>query len=583
LNSPPPLILRRGVPRSFSSLLLFALAVTGGVTAFVFAFPDIISVGLLLLIIPGLILIITPSLFLYLLLFSAGWFSTRRFPAVLRVSAGLAAMLSVGVALPLILNSASPLWLAKARAQDIAPGSHVAPIHSLGIKPVRGRDACGDLCQTLLLNGSVQRVVSFPDAHSFVVEKRDTCPDATKWLGGTNWLKDNGQIAKSSRLRIASGDCLVEQPPPSPPPDFEFREVSEMVGSAERKFSNMSGDVRVDALELLSGGKVIARVSRREAHSLRIPLFLDTQSGGEMHISGWKWARSTSVEGGNENKNELSAATFLARFTDLNLEVPKGLDAAVMRKSLDRALDNPLVPASDGAFALLTDFFDDVRGDWRKPNKNVSSPDLRRIARLIGDPRATNFRGLSAIHLEPSAALFLLDPLLDRLKQLAEGHQWEAYGQLSQLFKQMPPGAMRKVDPRVEELIATADLRDHSTILVSRLADRGPAIASRLIAFVEEGYTPQSHKRIGVEGANAALSALCKLGPQITDALPRLRASAAQGSIPPGAQESDLWRATLVSLSANANEFALPKNRIWRQDLYHNSLRRMADSGCEKK
>jgi len=63
---------------------------------------------------------------------------------------------------------------------------------------------------------------------------------------------------------------------------------------------------------------------------------------------------------------------------------------------------------------------------------------------------------------------------------------------------------------------------------------------------------------------------------------PRLGAAADRGAIPPGAQESDLWRATLVSLSANADEFALPKNRIWRQDLYHNSLRRMADSGCEK-
>lgn len=559
---------------------MLALGITGSVTVLVFAFPDLITVGLILLIIPGLILILTPSIFLYLVLFSAGWFPTHRFPTVLRVLAGLAAMFAIGVALPLTLNSTG-LYLAKARGRDIEPGSRVTSIHSLGIRPERGRDACGDLCQTLLLNGSVQRVVSLPDAHSFVVEKRDTCPDASRWLSGQNWLRDN-QVAKSSRLRIASGDCLVEQPPPSPPPDFEFREVRESVGTADRKLTNISGDVRIEALELLSEGKVIARVSRRESHKLRIPLLLDTQGGGEMHISGWMWARSTSLEGGNENKNELGAATFLERFTDLNLEVPKGLDAAVMRKSLDRALDDPLIPAADGAFALLTDFFDDVRGDWRKPNRNISSPDLRRIARLIGDQRATNFRGLSAIHLEPSAALFLLNPLLDRLNQLAAGHQWEAYGQLSQLLKQMPPGAMKKADPRIEELIASPDLRDHSTILVSRLADRGPAIASRLITFVEEGYTQRSDNRTGVEGANAALRALCLLGPQITDALPRLRAAAAQGTIPSGAQESDLWRATLVSLSANADDFALPKNRIWRQDLYHNSLRRMAESGCEK-
>jgi hypothetical protein len=581
LNSPPPLLVRRSTAQSFSRILVRALAITGIVTALVFAMPDLIILGLFLLVIPGLILIITPSVFLYLALFSAGWFPTDRFPTVLRVLAGLAAMFAVGVTLPLVSNG-TDRYLAKARAQEVAPDSHVAPIHSIGIKPPSGRDECGDLCQTLLFNGSVQRVVSLPDAHSFVVEKRDTCPDAGKWLSGNSLLKDNNQIAKSSRLRIASGDCLIEQSPPSPPADFEFREVRESVGAADRKLSNISGDIRVEALELLRGGKVIARVSRRESHKLRIPLFLETQGGGEMHFSGWMWARSTSVEGGNENKNQLGAATFLERFTGLNLDPPKGLDAAVMRKNIDRALDDPLAPASDGAFALLTDFYDDVRGDWRKPNRNISSPDLRRIARLIDDPRATNFEGLSAVQLEPSAALFLLNPLLDRLKQLAEGQQWEPYRQLSQLLKQMPPGAMKKPDPRVEALIATAELRDHSIILVSRLADRGPAIAPQLVAFVEEGYTLRSGHRIGVEGARAALRALCKLGPQSKDALPRLRVAAAQGSIPPGAQEDDLWRATLVSLSASPEEFALPKNRIWRQDLYHNSLRRMAESGCEK-
>jgi len=79
---------------------------------------------------------------------------------------------------------------------------------------------------------------------------------------------------------------------------------------------------------------------------------------------------------------------------------------------------------------------------------------------------------------------------------------------------------MRKADPRVEELIATADLRDHSTIMVSRLAVRGPAIASRLITFVEEGYTLQSDDRSRVQGANVALRAQCKLGPQVKNAFP---------------------------------------------------------------
>jgi len=585
--------------QTISAFLVSALAVTGAVTLLVFEFPDIITIGLLAFILPGLILGLTPSIFFYLCLFSAGWFSTTRFPVWVRALAGVTAMFFVGVTVPHMLNATTARWLTEARARDLAPNSPVSRISSLAITPDHGHSGCGDVCQTLLFNGSVQNILEAGRAdrsgnrihYSFAIEPRATCPDAKKMLEGENWLRDRWkQVAKNSRLRIASGECLILQPLPPAPPDLELREVRETVGKAPARFGLAPGEVRVHALELRRGGKVIARVSRRQAVPLGIPLAPTIDGGSELRINGWKWTRTSVFEGDKEVfkslTDDMSVDAFLSRFTDWNLAMPKGLDASALRKRLDQALADPSIPATDGAFALVQDYFEDLRGEFRKANTSVSADDVHRIARLIADPRATSFRALAIIPFAPSQLLALLNPALDRMVQLAgpnpaQNHEWEQFNNLSQLLARLPPAAFRNPDPRVEQLIATPDLREHASVLVRRLSDRGPAIVPRLIGFVQEGYKRQSDNRLRTEGSAAALRAICTLGPQIPEVLPQLRQLAAQGEIPPGAQESDLWRATLVSLSANPNEFNLPKDVQWRLDLYHESLRKMASRGCE--
>ena len=149
----------------------------------------------------------------------------------------------------------------------------------------------------------------------------------------------------------------------------------------------------------------------------------------------------------------------------------------------------------------------------------------------------------------------------------------------------MPEGAFRRPDPRVERLLSSTEALVNGPGLVSRLADRGPSESERLFSFVRERYAPASKNGAGrrSEIAEAALRGLCRLGPAAQPILARLRRVAEDGTVPPGMQDSDLWRATLVSLGANAEEFDLPKNRHWQIDRYRQSLRKLADNGCESR
>jgi hypothetical protein len=137
----------------------------------------------------------------------------------------------------------------------------------------------------------------------------------------------------------------------------------------------------------------------------------------------------------------------------------------------------------------------------------------------------------------------------------------------------------------VEFLLSSTNAPVNSPVLVSCLADRGPSESERLFSFVREGYAPASkdrtHRRSEI--AEAALRGLCRLGPAAQPILAGLRRAAEDGTVPPGMQDSDLWRATLVSLGTNAEEFDLPKNRHWQIDRYRQSLRKLADNGCESR
>ena len=95
---------RSKVTQAISKFLATALIVTGVITAAVFAMPDLITIGLFLLILPGVLLACTPTVFLYLMAFSLPWFLLSQRGIAIGALGGVAAVAWVGFGLPLSLN-----------------------------------------------------------------------------------------------------------------------------------------------------------------------------------------------------------------------------------------------------------------------------------------------------------------------------------------------------------------------------------------------------------------------------------------------------------------------------------------------
>lgn len=564
---------------AISRILIVALAITGAVTAAVFAMPDLITVGFFLLILPGLILVITPTIFLYLTVFAIAWFSLHQRETALRIITGLTAIAAVGIGLPQLCNSHTAELLQEAQAKEKPAAAPIAKatIVALQSDPTVTRSGCGDLCQSLLYDSGIQRVVLLPAPKtgpvSFTIQNEKDCPaDNPKLLATEYWSqwltdKERAQIAKTTRLRIATGECLVKDETWNGAPDWVLERVKEDVGTPVKPLNLWPGEVHADGLQLTAHGEVKARQTRLQARRFVVPLHLTPRNGTELRMLGWEWARTGKVEPAVDTRQ------FLEQSTDTIVAPPVARsEPAKLRRALDAALNDP---ASTGAaFALVGDYYALFQ------SATVGQDDARRLARLIADRRVTTFWQLPLHQIaSTSDRLLLRDPILDRLPQLAETDNWDSYRALASHIERLPARAFEKPDPRVDGLLADPDRRRAAPALVRRLADRGPGAADRLAEIALEGTKPPPNRHRGTQGddARAAITGLCRIGPAARAVLPKLR----QAAVPPGMQESDLWRAMLISLGARSNEFPLPKNRSGSVDSYRDRLERQAREKCK--
>lgn len=566
-----------------SRFLIGTLLVSGVLTALVFLSPSVILLAAIALVIPGLVLMVVPNVFLYASIFSLAWFGLRRTSHVLAVSMGIGAATAVAWGVPGVLNHLTQAAVLAAR-EEIIPAVPVAPARTIALQnlPESELGRCTDLCRTLLYNRVVDRVLvpapapqtwarppqTPPVPTLFGVEAAASCAATDVRPGGDNWTAQAPAIDHAVRQRIAAGECLAGEPAGDASPDLTIRRTARGTRVAEDRLALRPGRVATRSLEILAGDNVVARVQEHRAFLFVSPLQLSPYGSG-LDLKGWEWSRF-----------RLPAAEWTAdmvpalrRVTSLDLDVPRGAGQADLRHQIDAVLADRARPASDGAFALVADYFEAVRRDGVQPG------DRERLLMLVGDDRGTvswRFPSREAFGTADTAPL-LRDALLDRLLRLAGAPPGAALRGLVEVAADLPRDTFREPDPRLDALLAPAATRVLFIRLIERLGERGPASVPTLLAIIRDASGGGQRTR-SVEVASAARRGLCLAGDPA--ALPALRQMQADGSVPAGVLDSPAWRVLFVRLGAPAAAFDKPENSGDTVEQYRRRLEREAQQRC---
>lgn len=574
-----------------SKSVKWAFWISGALAVFAFYLPRHLQFGPVMLAILSPVLVPVLNGYLYVGVFLLAWFGLRRISRGLAVSIGSAAVIALAWAVPAFLNSGMQAALLAAR-HEIIPAAPIGPAQTIALQHLPGigsYGSCDDLCQTLLYNRVADRVIVLvppmaepagglpartpPAPTAFRIAAAASCSIARVERSlGINWTDRGPTIAQAVRQRIAGGECLVGEPAPDVSPDLTIRRTAHGTEEAPDRLALRAGRVATMALEILAGDQVVARIEEHRTRRVALPLHLRPYGGGRT-VEGLEWARHDVPANSSWSTDMVPA---LRRVTRFDLEVPRGTEQADLRRRIDAALTDPARPASDGAFALVRDYFEAVR------RHGPQSGDLERLLQLVGDDRVTTFSWFptrEAFGTADSAAL-LREALLDRLVRLSDMPHGEASRGLQRVAGALLPGTLREPDHRVDALLAPVATRGWYPALIRRLGDRGPASVHTLLAIIRDDAGEGGRRRpAGPDWPTpAALEGLCLAGDPA--ALPALRQMQADETIPATLLERDTWRALFVRLGAPVAEFNKPANLTDTPELYRQRLERDARRLC---
>jgi hypothetical protein len=318
------------------------LGCTAALALLAVAFPGLVLAGLLFGILPGLILAISPNLMLYVL----PWWGLRELilkgasragltPAsdlgtrMLRRSAGLLVLpvLAVpAILLPSTINERLQNRVAALRAED---QSSTGPIElPTTIKLISNHEFdwrskkpnCDTLCQRLLYNGAVTRVIRVNDAYraarAFWIERRAECPPPPIERSMERWPNDPPLMRGEKhvdpvRARISQGECLISGDAKADDPSVTIllRTPKRGMSIYDRPWSLDPDDITAHRLEILSAdGRTIYRRTEVTVQLLVAPLLIEFRAGllTTVRYAGWARTQKTYAPFGFDGRDILS-------------------------------------------------------------------------------------------------------------------------------------------------------------------------------------------------------------------------------------------------------------------------------------
>lgn len=536
--------------------LRLGLLVSGVLSAVVLAAPSLVMLGLFLLILPGLVLGAMPSVFFYLCLFSVVWFSLeRRGGAVASVLAG-GGVLLFGLGLPMLLNPITDARLVEAASRNLRAQGKVGPVKWIALEFPKGsyhQTDCDELCLMLLYNHAAEGVLMRSTEGKPAVAYRivtGRCAVSEKILKslerswGSSWSPSlsREKVSQAVRMRIAGEECLEEVLGFGGSPELTVRWVEDTVGVKPGNWSLLPGEVARKGVEVLRGDTVLGRETMSRASRIALPLFLEPYGGG-LDFVGWRWSRK--LDAADESK--LDRLAMLKRLTGFELDVPRGMDESLIRKSLDRALEDASGPG--GAFALLGDYSGLLQ------REGMESGDTERFVKLVSDDRVKEFHLIEwRAFGKQGVPGRVRDALLKRIGRLAEAGDLKTLGEATEAAARLPKGSYRGEVPELYALLRQAKGRELFRSLIPRLSEQGSAGAAQMVSIVEEGWGNREGRRHWEWEVEAALNGLCKAGDAARPLLPRLM-QLQQKYAADHVTRSYQWMSLLVGLGADAGQF----------------------------
>ncbi|MFN5709264.1 MAG: hypothetical protein ACK48X_14515 [Planctomycetota bacterium] len=474
----------------FNIIKWLSLATLGIVSMVLFAYPEVIFVGLLFLIIPGLIMIVTPTVFVYLL----ATFSIRIF-LPLR-SEVLSHVIAFVIALGLSAAVMHGYRVEEQRQFDQAVLPEIEPLQKLSLagdillkwpQKVYGREnevICDFLCTALLDIPGVTSVTKMCEAGAATFRLgpgnpgKPVAPEAPEKLMMTFWqldkklnqqqgdppkLEDRG-LKAAWGLRFARGDELKQDQPMGPESaewTIEFVEQSE------------KGLPCIYRLEIRDkDGKVMARKSR-VTHKVPAPLFyFGFNLGGVREPSEFNLGGSIVS---NQPRNfYLDEEVELLHFVNIaRPKVPKDIGKQI-EKMVVEVLDNDR--ATEAQLKVVPMWLGQLKHDEKGVHTEL-------FARILLDERiADPWKPLSSVIKDDTD----LTPLRAGLaKRYLRAEDWESECWYIKKLKSLPAGTFKEPTDDELAIFRDAQLNFRASIFLERMADRGPSVIPELLSLLE--------------------------------------------------------------------------------------------------
>jgi hypothetical protein len=607
----------------FPKFLKWYLVITGVLALVALAAPDLVIIGLFLLLLPGLILGASPTAFLWGCIYALFWVAIRTFvdkKTATLLAFPATALLLWGIPQPsrIIANNNIERYklenitpekpvrvVGNVRIDSESPGWDNKNEKLLGFRPF----ACDNRCVALLFEPGVTSVtinkvddISFDQlrsgaspldklARTYRLQPKAQCgadaliPDLEGNIGYFGkTMEDNRAFSADWAARLTSDVCLVGSAPLKTydmllrsgdwrsEPDVSHRDQSWSLGS--RVLTGDYAEIRNRK------GDILFRSFAPGTSALAVPFFINFDGGGR---SSFEWGRTSipkrSYEGGYPDK----------KLEDI-LDVSRTVDMARLlqnvRQTMKQTLADSIQPADNPAFNTIESYLHLLE------KSSATEDDASIIAALIADPRLDDLDGawelpkiFSATQLEA-----LRPAIVRKLLSVPADRQIEPT-RLGAAFYDWPEGAFAKTDPDTLALLSDPAKRRRATGLIARQSDQGAASVPLLINILtyhvdarrqfdnDNPALSQAEKYNGFAAhgnvINAVLNGLCRLGPKAGSALPTLMTLENSGRLKRDDREvisRREWDRTLARLGKPVASFRKPKDLSGDDESYRRNI-----------